>query len=261
MSTLIDQLRQQVAENPYEYQNWENLLREVGKGPRSEEQIVALREVYENIVAIFPTTCAYWKDYYLWKMYVGYIRSLNADREDSPEGIMEVKTCLEFALEQVGQDVRAGELWQEYFDLLQSVQEDSPAYEKVFGEAVEGQADAAKTAALRRGMHKALNIPTTSLDAIWSMYEQFENSLGNKTLSKRSLDEWRPKYHASKAVSNERWSLVESLDTKMLPLPPGKGGHHQLEEAQKWRKYCHWESDNPGEADRPTHQARICSGV
>lgn len=56
MSTLIDQLRQQVAENPYEYQNWENLLREVGKGPRSEEQIVALREVYENIVAIFPTT-------------------------------------------------------------------------------------------------------------------------------------------------------------------------------------------------------------
>lgn len=228
--------------------------------------------------------CAYWKDYCefeiengdeaivkslfgkclllcldidLWKMYVGFIRSLNADREDSPEGIMEVKTCLEFALEQVGQDVRAGELWQEYFDLLQSVQEDSPAYEKVFGEAVEGQADAAKTAALRRGMHKALNIPTTSLDAIWSMYEQFENSLGNKTLSKRSLDEWRPKYHASKAVSNERWSLVESLDTKMLPLPPGKGGHHQLEEAQKWRKYCHWESDNPGEADRPTHQARI----
>lgn len=56
MSTLVDQLRQQVAENPYEYQNWENLLREVGKGPKSDEQIVALREVYENIVAIFPTT-------------------------------------------------------------------------------------------------------------------------------------------------------------------------------------------------------------
>ena len=292
-SPAVADLRQQVADNPYEYQNWENLLRELGSGAKSDERTAALREVYENVVTIFPTTCAFWKEYCqfeiengdeatikglfgkcllmcldieLWGMYVGYIKSLHdasmflgqgGEEKETSKMVEEYKNCLEFALERVGQDVRAGGLWEEYFELLTSVQEGSAAYEAVFGQAVEGQEDAAKTAALRRAMHRAILIPTTSLDSIWSRYESFENSLGNKQLAKRSLDEWRPKYHASKAVCHERYQMVESLDTNILPLPPGKGGRHQMEEAEKWRKYCHWEQNNPGEADKPAHQARV----
>lgn len=276
--STVQQLRQQVADDPYDYQNWENLLREVGKGPKTPEQTAALREVYENIVAIFPTSCAYWKEYCgfemdngdeetikslfgkcllvcldidLWSMYVAFIKSV------ALEDVEQYKSCLEFALEHVGQDLRSGTVWVEYLDLLKSIEEGSQLYEKVFGQPLEGQPDAAKTAALRRAIHRALNVPTLSLDVIWSYYESFENGLGNKTLAKRSLDEWRPKYHASMALCQERSSIVESLDTKMLPLPPGKGGYYQMEEAQKWREYSHWERAHPGEADRPAHQARV----
>lgn len=276
--TTTQQLRQQVADDPYDYQNWENLLREVGKGPASVEQTATLREVYENILAIFPTSCAYWKEYCefemengdeaiikslfgkcllvcldidLWEMYVGYIKSV------AEEDVEQYKTCLEFALEHVGQDIRAGSLWVEYLDLLNSIQESSALYETFFGQAVEGQSDAAKTAALRRAIHKALNIPTDSLDAIWNYYETFENGIGNKTLAKRFLDEWRPKYHASKALCQERFAVVQNLDTKILPLPPGKGGYYQMEQAQNWRSYAQWERHHPGEGDAPSHQARV----
>ncbi len=276
--TLIQQLRQQVADDPYDYVNWENLLFELGNGPKSSEQTASLREVYENILAIFPTSCAYWKEYCefeiengneetvkslfgkcllvcldvdLWYMYVDFIKSV------SEEDIEQRKSSLEFALEHVGQDIRSGSLWVDYIDLLKSIDESSDLYQKVFGNSVEGQSDAAKTAALRRAIHRALNVPNESLDIIWGYYEDFENSLGNKTLVKRFLDEWRPKYHASKVLSQERSLIVQNLDTSILPLPPGKGGYYQMEEAQKWRQYTQWERCHPADGDGPTHQERV----
>ena len=99
--------------------------------------------------------------------------------------------------------------------------------------------------------------PSNSLDSIWSMYEAFENSAGNKELAKRALDEWRGKYHACKAVCNERMALCDELDTKMLPLPPGKGGRYQMEQAQKWREFCRFERNHPVSDDEFSHQARV----
>jgi cleavage stimulation factor subunit 3 len=260
----------------------DSLLREVGLEYSGAERTLALRAIYDNVLEIFPTSCAYWKEYCefeieagdetsikqifgkcllvcldveLWGLYVGYIKSISGD------DVEQYKSCLEFTLENVGQDCRSGATWEEYLELLKSIQEGTPAYDAIFGQVVGGQPEASKTAMLRKVMHRALSVPTTSLDTIWSMYEAFENGAGNKMLAKRSLDEWRPKYHACKAVCNERLALVEGLDMKMLPLPPGKGGRYQMEEAQKWRRYCRWERDNPVTADDTqdqfTHQARI----
>ena len=276
--TQLQQLRQQVARDPYDYQNWDNLLVELGKGEKTAEQTTSIREVYESILAIFPTSCSYWKEYCefemengdqdtvkslfgkcllvcpdidLWGMYVRFIKS------NSQEDIEQIKNCLEFALEHVGQDIRSGSIWVEYLDLLKSIDESSNVYEKVFGQRVEGQSDAAKTAALRRAIHRALNVPHESLDIIWRYYEEFENDLDNKTLTKRFLDEWRPRYHTSKALCHERATIIQDLDTKMLPLPPGKGGYYQMEEAQKWRQYAQWERSHPIDGDIPSHQARV----
>lgn len=188
-------------------------------------------------------------------MYCNYITSLH-DTTDG-EGAVEVKNSLEFALDRVGQDLNSGHIWIEYIGFLQALEKDSAAYASVLGKAAEGQGEAAKIAALRRTYHRALVIPTSALDTIWSMYESFENSLGNKTLAKRSLDEWRPRYHASKSVYKERKQLCDALDTRMLPLPPGKGGAAQMHAAGKWRDYCRWERRNPGEVDESTYQARV----
>lgn len=39
-------------------------------------------------------------------------------------------------------------------------------------------------------------VPTSHVDQLWREYEQLENSGSNKTLARRMLDEWRPKYQS-----------------------------------------------------------------
>lgn len=196
-------------------------------------------------------------DVELWSLYVHFIKMSVEGNASGGGGAPELKSALEFALEHVGQDVFAGPLWEECISFYSNVEDDSPLYGTIFGQGGEGQGDAAKVAMLRRTYHRALVVPTASLDTLWAAYEKFENGLGNKTLAKRILDEWRPKYHASKGTFKERLEIVEALDTEMLPLPPGKGGSRQMHAAAAWRNYCVWERGNPGELDDLTYQARV----
>lgn len=48
----------------------------------------------------------------------------------------------------------------------------------------------------RRAYQRAVVVPTAEVDRLWKEYEQLENAGSNKTLARRVLDEWRPKYQA-----------------------------------------------------------------
>jgi len=256
----IETLRKELLEDVHNSETWDALIQAVGTQTTGTERVTALREVYENALQVFPTSTSYFREYCefeiqdgddasvkalfgrcllvcldvdLYGLYVDYIKSVSHD------DVEQIKACLEFALENVGQDCRAGGLWEEYLELLKAT------------------ADESSTAKIRSAFHRALLIPSNSLDSIWSMYEVFENSAGNKELAKRSLDEWRSKYHACKAVCNERMALCDELDTKMLPLPPGKGGRYQMEQAQKWREFCRFERNHPVSDDEFSHQSRV----
>ena len=256
----VEALRKELLEDIHNSEVWDALIRAVGAQTTGTERVAALREVYENALQVFPTSTSYFREYCefeiqdgddasvkalfgrcllvcldvdLYGLYVDYIKSVSHD------DVEQIKACLEFALENVGQDCRSGGLWEEYLELLKA------------------NADESSMAKIRSAFHRALLIPSNSLDAIWSMYEAFENSAGNKALAKRALDEWRSKYHACKAVCNERMALCDELDTKMLPLPPGKGGRYQMEQAQKWRDFCRFERNHPVSDDEFAHQARI----
>lgn len=55
---------------------------------------------------------------------------------------------------------------------------------------------ATSLAACRRAYQRGVVVPTSHVDQLWREYEQLENSGANKTLARRILDEWRPKYQA-----------------------------------------------------------------
>lgn len=55
MRSTVEEYQNLVAENPYDAQNWENLLNEVKSGEDGDEKIAQLREIYGNLTAIFPT--------------------------------------------------------------------------------------------------------------------------------------------------------------------------------------------------------------
>jgi hypothetical protein len=55
MADTVEYYQNLVAENPYDVQNWDGLIFSVKNGPAGDEQTAKLREIYENIVSIFPT--------------------------------------------------------------------------------------------------------------------------------------------------------------------------------------------------------------
>lgn len=127
----------------------------------------------------------------------------------------------------------------------------------MFGTAPEGQEDSQRTAALRRAYHRALLVPTAALDALWTGYERFENGTGNKTLAKRALDEWRPRFQGARGLVKDRTTKVEALDLRALPLPPGRGGAKRAQQATSWRVYLEWECSNPQQLDQGAYHARV----
>lgn len=59
----IELLKARVTADPCDAAGWEKLLAETARGRKSEEQYVMLKQIYENIVSIFPTAvCCFLKD-------------------------------------------------------------------------------------------------------------------------------------------------------------------------------------------------------
>lgn len=75
----------------------------------------------------------------------------------------------------------------------------------------------------RKVFHQALVVPSDSLDALWSAYEQFELSSPAKALGRRALDEMRPRCNAARAAFRARRAALEGLDPDALAVPPGAG--------------------------------------
>ena len=156
----------------------------------------------------------------LWRTYLRFIRRLN--EAHGAEGLAEVRQSYEFALDHIGQDLRSGPVWQDYLNFLSGPKPGTPEFIALFGAAPEGQEDSQRTAALRRAYHRALLVPTAALDALWTGYERFENGTGNKTLAKRAIDDWRPRFQGARGLVKDRSLKVEVLDLRALPLPPGR---------------------------------------
>jgi cleavage stimulation factor subunit 3 len=173
------------------------------------------------------------------------------------EGLPEIRQAFEFTLDHVGQDVRSGPLWQDYVTFLAAPKPGSPDFNALFGAVAEGQEDAARATALRRAYHRALLVPTQALDALWSGYERLESGGSNKTLAKKMLDEWRPRYQAARTLLKERGGRVEGTESRALPAPPGRGGPRQARLAASWTAYLAWEVENPQRVEPAIYQARV----
>jgi hypothetical protein len=276
-------LQARVHADPHDAAGWEALLGELARGRRSPEQAAALRAAYEELLARFPTAAAYWRelaelelasgapdapralfarcllacpDPELFRAYVRFVRRGGGAPGGAPAP--EARAALEFALDRVGQDARAGPLWEEYAALLAAPRPASAEYAALYGADPPGQEGAARVAALRRAYHRALEVPHAALDALWAGYERFEAGTGDRTLAKRALDEWRPRFQAARALARERAALVERAAAgRALPLAPGRGGARAARAAGAWRALVAWERGNPQGLDAAALRARV----
>ncbi|KDD75916.1 hypothetical protein H632_c438p0, partial [Helicosporidium sp. ATCC 50920] len=213
----VESLRADVARDPTNEAAWRELLGELKKDPDAADQV---RVVYEDLLRQYPTAAVYWKEYCdfelrtsgeeavkslfgrcllrcpvpeLWRMYIRIIRKTTDPQ--GPSGLPEIRQALEFTLDRLGEDCASGPIWEEYLDLLFSPPPGSEACLALFGPD-----PGTRAAALRTAYQRALSAPHSALESAWQAYEAFEQSGSNRTLSKRALDEWRPRYHAARAL-------------------------------------------------------------
>jgi cleavage stimulation factor subunit 3 len=278
----ITRSRESIAIDVYDADGWQSLISELRrKGP---EAFAEIRQAYEDLVSKFPTAFSYWRDYCEWsidnsvdpavvkslfsrcllgclnaQLYVSYVRFVRRlNQSAGVSGLAEVRQAFEFALDNIGNDIEAGTLWQDYIAFLQAPSLGSPEHQALYGQPPEGQeGDPLKTAAIRKAYHRCLVIPTNEMDALWKSYETFENSVGTRALTKRVLDEWRPRYQAARATLNDRSALISKLDTRSLPVPPGRGGASQTRQYKAWFRYIRWERSNPQLLDQQALDARV----
>lgn len=74
----------------------------------------------------------------------------------------------------------------------------------------------------RKAYQRAIVVPTAHVDALWKAYENFEKSGANRMLSRKLLEDFRPRYLAAKRVFQERSRKFEDIKLTTLSLPPGK---------------------------------------
>ena len=110
-----------------------------------------------------------------WSSYMTYIRRMN-DTNNDPTGNNRttVSQAYKFVMDNIGIDRDSGRLWLDYIQFLKS----TPGI--IGGNSWQDQN---KSDTLRQVYHRAISVPTTTVNQLWKDYDQFEQSLNKGTVS------------------------------------------------------------------------------
>ncbi|KAL6514583.1 Cleavage stimulation factor subunit 77 [Orobanche gracilis] len=224
--------------------------------------------IYEQLLATFPTSAKYWKQYVealmavnndetarqvfsrcllnclqvpLWRCYIRFIRKINDMK--GMEGQEETKKAYEFMLNYVGADISSGPVWMEYIEYLKSV----PA-QTTLGESQ-------RMTAIRKTYQRAIVMPSHHVEQLWRDYENFENTV-SRALAKGLVSEYQPKYNSARAVYRERKKYVDEIDWNMLAIPPSGSVKEEMQ-WMAWKKLLSFEKSNPQRCDNASANKRI----
>ncbi|KAM0792797.1 hypothetical protein ACM66B_002566 [Microbotryomycetes sp. NB124-2] len=233
------------------------------------------REVYESFFKYFPDAAKQWIAYAdlelshgffdrvqdiflrclrpstsvaLWKFYLDFVRRRNpidlAQTEQAKAARATITKAFEFAINHIGQDRKAGEIWYEYLAFLKE------------GGNRGTWEDQQKMDALRKAYQRAVQVPLDNVEQIWQDYNQFENNMSKMT-AKKFVAELSPAYMTARKVLRELRAKFDDLPEPNLPQRPdwSKQDKRALD---MWRQYLAYEETNPLDIEEPAVlQARI----
>ncbi|KAI5361398.1 Putative mRNA 3'-end-processing protein Rna14 [Septoria linicola] len=230
----------------------------------AKEQYDNVRNVFARFQDVFPTADKLWLDRIkfengldergrvsqllqqalsepsiaLWKVYLDTARrNLPLIGDTNGDNRAMLLQAFEAALQKVGIDPDAGDLWREYVDFVK----DGPG--NVGGQ---GWQDLQKVDLLRKAYQQATRLPHAELVKLWKEYEAFEMNIHKQT-GRKHIQEQSPHYMQARTARMQLEQKIQRLDRSSLPrLPPiyGCAGEDEFgEQVERWRAWIEWERD------------------
>jgi len=240
-----------ILENKYDTEAWHKILRLVHNEPVENYR----ENIYEHLVAVFPTSGKFWKVYIeheirgrnyerveklfqrclmkvlnidLWKTYLNYVKDTKASLPTYKEKMAQ---AYDFALNNMGMDFSSFTLWSDYILFLKNV------------EAAGSYAENQKISAIRKIYHRGIVIPMLNVESLWKEYIAFENAI-NPMIAEKMTGEKSRDYMNARRVAKEYEAITRGLDRAFLSLPPC-GSIEEIKQVEIWQKYIAWERSNP----------------
>ncbi|KAK1231479.1 mRNA 3'-end-processing protein rna14 [Marasmius sp. AFHP31] len=279
--TGFEALQQRLRDDPHDTESWKRFVASAEESGETEK----IRTAYDLLLQQYPHTSsaqiAYINHFLhnpstfkeaeelfkrfikvspsveLCRFYLTYVRRINTD----PSSRDIIRKSYEFALSLIGQDKDSGDIWYDYWSLLRSGQTSSTWEEQQ------------KNDAIRKVLHRAVQIPLNNVEQLWGELETFENSIGRVT-AKKIMQDLSPGYMQAKSTLRELTKHTSPLyppatqttpntspgDFFLPTLPSFTATERQ--NVGRWKSYLKWEESNPlmlEEKDKATLIARIQS--
>ncbi|EEB89816.1 hypothetical protein MPER_12049, partial [Moniliophthora perniciosa FA553] len=243
-STLseFERLEQRLRDEPHDTESWKRLVAAAEDSGETQK----IRAAFDALLQQYPHTSA---------AQISYIEHFLDNQR-----IVKRKTSLSDTSRlrrPAGHDRDRGDTWNDYLTLLKSGQTTSTWEEQQ------------KMDAIRKVLHRAVQIPLDNVEKLWSELESFENNL-NRITAKRFMAELSPNYMQARTVLRELKQHTANLYPSSVPsadrdiflptLPSFSQSERQL--VGKWKAYLKWEEGNPlmlEERDRTNLLTRIQS--
>uniref|UniRef100_A0A1I7SWS6 Suf domain-containing protein n=2 Tax=Bursaphelenchus xylophilus TaxID=6326 RepID=A0A1I7SWS6_BURXY len=236
--------------NPFDTDAWNILIRET-----QARAIDQARIFYEKLVSQFPNCGKYWKIYIehelraknfenvealferslinvlnidLWKCYLFYLKETKGHLPGFREKMAQ---AYDFALENVGLDVNAYSIYNDYITFLKTV----PAV----GQYAENQ----RISAIRKVFQRGVVTPMMHIDSLWNEYCSYERGI-NATLAEKLIADKNKDHQNARRVTRLMEQFTRGLNRSAVSVPP-RGTGAELKQVELWRKYIHWEKSNP----------------
>ncbi|XP_078438100.1 tetratricopeptide repeat (TPR)-like superfamily protein isoform X2 [Wolffia australiana] len=224
--------------------------------------------IYERLVAAFPTSAKFWKQYVeaqmvvnkedavkqvfarcllnclhipLWRCYIRFIKKVNEKK--GADGFEETRKAFDFTVNYVGTDISSGPIWIEYIDFLKS------------RPVMTTQEESQRMTAVRKVYQRAILTPSHHIEQLWKDYENFENSV-SRALAKGLISEYQPKFNSARAVYKERKKYIDEIDWNMLAIPP-TGSCKEEQQYMAWKRLLAFDKGNPQRIDSASSMKRI----
>ena len=251
MGDRVNTARKKVSDEPYDVESWQIIAKDLQGRPADDD----VRDTYEEIVTLFPSSGRFWKMYIdheirfrnfdrveklfkcclikvlnidLWKTYLNYVKETKHSLPTYKETMAQ---AYELALDKMGMDVASASIWNDYLRLLKGV------------EATGSYAENQKITAIRKVYQKGITTPIIGIENLWKDYVSFEQGINPIIAEKMTMDRSRD-YMKARRVAKEYEACIRGLNKAAVGVPP-TGSVEEKKQVELWSKYCAWERSNP----------------